>query len=183
MFGPLALAATLSLFVLGCRSSEAMTSPTCAPGAQPNATFNGPFSVDTGVAPSTVGAGYGQASCPDQFLVDIDLTASAFAGHDLFVTGRWSLALPTTPCDEQATMAVYTFDGRAWTTWDVVTYVGQGSGSICHAQAQTHTDVAAAGLGGASIPASRGFQRARVAVAARHQNGDKVAVYVTGQSP
>jgi hypothetical protein len=169
--------ASVSIF----SSSTAVTTNTTCTTATPDESVSAPFEFDTGLPPSTVGSSYGTPACPDQFLVDIDLTQSGFAGQSVFVAGRWSAALPATPCDEQATMTVFvTADGTNWKTHDIVPYVGQMEGSVCHAVAQSHTDQNSVGLGGTIIPAS-GFLRARVAVSAS-EGGSLVPALVSGDT-
>jgi hypothetical protein len=175
------LASILTASAAGCKGSDGQV-PTCAATATPDVTSTAPFSIDTGVSPSTVGINYGQPSCLDQFLVDVDLTSAGFQGHDFFASGRWSLSLPVSPCDERVTMSVEAFDGNVWQPWDFVTYAAQMQGTVCHAQVQSHTNAASSSLGGASVPAAQHFKRVRLAVSAKQGNGAKVPVFVSGEA-
>ena len=166
--------ATVGIFA---SSTDTETVMTCATSAVPDKTFSTQFSFDTGIS-SPVGANYGQTACRDQYLVEIDLTQS-LQGRDFFVSGGWSITLPQQPCNEQATMSVFAFDGNAWQLWDVVGYVGQPQGSLCHAQAISHTNPGSVGLGGTNIPASKGFKRIRIAEIAL-QGGAKIPVSGAG---
>jgi hypothetical protein len=170
--------------LVACAACTSGSSPSaCSASAAPDATFAAPFTIDTGVAPSTIADNYGQPSCPNQLLLEVDLTQAGFLNRGLFVSGRWSTSLPVSPCDERVTMTVTTFDGRAWQPWDVVTYAGEMQGSICHAQVQAHTNGSATALGGASIPAMPAFQKARVAlVATRGSTSARLPVLVAGET-
>lgn len=179
------LGGTCQLGVAVYASSTAVTPPlTCAPATStPDASFTAGFDIDTSFTPPAGGAsGYGQANCPNQFLIDVDLNQPAFQGHDLFVSGSWTTTLPVTPCDEKAVMTVFvTSDGTTWQTWDTVVYAAQLQGSICNAQAQSHTNSGSLNLGGTNVPASGGFQRVRVALNATQQ-GNRVPVVLDGQA-
>ena len=176
--GALLLAAVLC----GCNWSTAGGAPAAAPmsctmAATPDMSFGDVFTVDTGSSGSS--ASYGQASCPGQYLVEVDLTKPPLQARSLFVSGRWSTTLPVQPCDEQAAMTVFAFDGSIWQVRDVVGYRGVAEGSICHAQPFSHTDPASAGLGGTTIPAGQGLVTLRVAVAATDGKLE-VPVFVAG---
>jgi hypothetical protein len=163
----------------GCGSDQTPM-PTCETSATPDATFAAPFEVDTG-PPSTVGAGYGQPACVDQYLVELDLTQADFQGFDVFVSARWSLGLPVSPCDERVTMGVKVFDGSAWQPWDDVVYTATLEGPVCHGGATSHTNAASADLDGTNIPTARGFTRARIAVRAT-RGADKLPILVLGDT-
>jgi hypothetical protein len=166
----------------GCGGGDhAPAAPACASSATPDATFTGPFDVDTGLPPSTIGAEYGQPDCKNQYLVEVDVTQIAFQGHDVVVLGRWTSALPAVPCDERTTMSVTVFDGSSWHLWDSVMYVGQADGNTCHAQTSGHIDPGSAGLDATNIPAAKAFEKARVAVGATEGDA-QVAVAITGQT-
>src|SRR5678816_3100175 len=73
-----------------CPTSSGSTVPgigelTCATTASPDASFRDVFDVDTDF-PGSVGANYGQASCQDQYLVEVDLTQT-LTGKNLLVVG------------------------------------------------------------------------------------------------
>jgi hypothetical protein len=164
-------------------SSTAVTPVlSCATTATANANFSAAFDVDTGLS-GGVGANYGQDMCRDQYLVDVDLTASAFTGRNtLSVSGFWSSQVPAPgePCNLGATMSTYVLDQNTWRPWDIVTYLGVVSGSVCFPQAQSHTDGGSVGLDVARIPLNRGFTRARIAVNAVAGGTTKKAVAVVG---
>jgi hypothetical protein len=170
----------LGLATASCGSGTASPPPvmTCATEATPDSTFNGPGTLDTSAAGSSVGAGYGQASCPDQYLVELDVSQAMFQGHDVFVAGVWTPTVPASPCDEHATMDVFVFDGTAWKSWDVVSYTGAGDASGCRARAQSHSNSASSGLDGTKIPSAMNFQKARFSVGAV-QGSAKVPVLVS----
>jgi hypothetical protein len=151
---------------------------TCATAATPDTTFSGPGTLDTSASGSTVGSGYGQASCPDRYLVEIDLTQAMFQNRDVFVAGVWTPTLATAPCDEHATMDVFVFDGAAWKSWDAVSYAGAGDSSGCRARAQSHSNAASSGLDGTKIPSAMSYQKARFSVRAL-QGSAKVPVLVS----
>jgi hypothetical protein len=166
-------------------SSTAVTAATgsCTTAA-PDETVSAPFEFDSGDPPlQSIGASYGSADCPGQFLVDIDMTQPGFSGKGLFVVGRWSDSLPTTPCDETATMTVFvTADGTNWQTRDTVSYAGMAEpGGGCHEVATNHTDPHSTGLGGTSIGPSEDFQRVRVAITAL-EGSTVVPVNVFGET-
>ena len=172
----------LATVLCGCGASDAGGAPaaaqmSCATAATPDVTFGDIFTVDTGFSGSS--APYGQVSCPGQYLVEVDLSQPPLQARSLFVSGHWSTTLPVQPCDEQATMTVFAFDGSAWQVRDVVGYRGVAEGSICHAQPLSHTDRASAGLGGTSIPSGQGLVTLRVAVAAT-EGELEVPVFVAG---
>jgi hypothetical protein len=161
----------------------ASNSPTgsCAV-ATPDATANAPFEFDTGEPPlQAIGASYGSADCPGQFLVDVDMTQPGFAGLGLFVVGRWSNALTT--CDETATMTVFvTADGTNWQIRDVVQYAAlPEAGGGCHEQTLGHTDQHSNGLGGTSIAPSENLKHVRVAITA-FEGATVVPVNVFGET-
>jgi hypothetical protein len=165
-------------------SSTAVTVNTSCTTSVPDFSFNAPFDVDTGLPPSTIGSGYGTAACPGQLVVDVDLTQAGFSGHNLFVSGRWSASLPATPCDETATMFVFaSTDGTNFQTYDIVQYAGvlDSGGTICHAQAQSHTDPGSVSLGGTNVPAAKNFQRVRIALSAV-EGSSLVPVLVSGEA-
>jgi hypothetical protein len=148
----------------------------CTSGpADPNRTFEDLFDIDTG-KPGEVGNDYGNGACTDQLLIELDLTSPALQGHGIFIAGRWSSTLPPTPCDEQANMVTYVFDGTEWLLWDTVNYLPEAQGPICSAVANPH----AHGLDGTSIEAANHFQKARIAVQAI-ENGAKVPLLVFAQ--
>jgi hypothetical protein len=159
-------------------ASSALVS--CTTATPDVATFTAPFDVDTGLS-GGVGTNYGNGTCPNQFLVEADLTQPAFQGHDFSVVGGWSSTLPATPCNEQATMDVYTFNGSTWQLYDEVVYAPVSSGGLCIANAVSHTNPGSQGLGGTDVPAASNFQKVRAAVKAT-QNGNKVPVVVFGQA-
>ncbi len=178
----LSCALLLAAVLCGCGASNADGAPaaaqmSCATAATPDVTFGDIFTVDTGF--SGASAPYGQASCPGQYLVEVDLSQPPLQARSLFVSGRWSTTLPVQPCDEQATMTVFDFDGSVWRVRDVVGYQGVAEGSICHAQTLSHTDPASAGLGGTTIPSGQGLVTLRVAVAAT-EGKLEVPVFVAG---
>jgi len=148
---------------LGCDGTSGPS--TCATAATPDLTAQAAFDIDTGLSASTVGADYGQLSCPNQYLVEVDLTAAAFTGHSAFgVSGFWSSAVDMQSCGLlQATMNVWVFDGSTWQSWDVATYTGAVSGSYCIPEPQ-HTDPDSVGFGVTVVPLTKGFQKARIAV-------------------
>lgn len=166
------------------QSSTAVTlALSCATMATPDSNVVGAFDVDTGLPPSTVGAGYGQPSCRNQYLVDVDLTAAAFQGHArLTVSGFWSSTAPQQPCDDlQATTNVFVLDStNTWKSFDVVTYLGLPVGAVCIPQAQSHTDPGSVGLDVTNIPLTSGFTRARIAVNAV-EIGTTQAIATVGQ--
>jgi hypothetical protein len=170
----------LGLATATCGGGAASPAPvmTCATAATPDTTFNGPGTLDTSAAGSGAGAGYGQTSCPDQYLVELDLTQAMFQSHDVFVAGVWTPTLAATPCDEHATMDVFVFDGTAWKSWDVVSYAGTGDTSGCRARAQSHSNSASSGLDGTKIPAAMSFKKVRFSVRAQ-QGSAKVPVLVS----
>jgi hypothetical protein len=148
----------------------------CATDATPNATTSSiPTQLDTGgtfigqPAAYVVGGDYGQPSCVDQFLLEVDLSASNSAGRNVFVSGGWSVLTPASPCGYKATITIWGYDGASWSKFDQLAIQGQSEpisdgGSICHAvvtNRQIHTT-----LGGTWIPAGT-FATARVAVMAR----------------
>jgi hypothetical protein len=164
-------------------SSTAVVPPlSCATTATPDAPEETTdFDIDTGLPPSTVGANYGQSSCPSQYLVEVDLTASAFANHSIFeVSGFWSSRADMTSCSLlQATMTVYVLDGtNTWQTWDVATYAGVESLGFCTPEPQ-HTNSGSVGLDVTNIPLTMGFQKARIAVNAV-ESGTTLAVAISG---
>jgi hypothetical protein len=166
-------------------SSTAVTPPlTCTPATStPDASFSANFDVDTTLSPPAGGAsGYGQMNCPNQFLVDVDLTQAAFKGKDVFVSGSWTTTLPAMPCNEQAVMTVFaTTDGMTWKTWDTVVYAGVLQGSVCNAQAQSHTNSGSLNLGGTLVPSAQKFTHVRIAINATQSNA-RVPVVVEGQA-
>ena len=140
-------------------------------------TFSGPGALDTGGSGLDVGAGYGQTSCPDQYLVEIDSRkrcsgATTPSSRGLDADGRG------TPCDEHATMDVFVFDGTAWKVVGLGRYAGarrrvqlQAPGAVAH-------QLCIAGLDGTSFSSAMSFQKARIAVGAR-QGSTKVPVFVS----
>jgi hypothetical protein len=165
-------------------SSTAVVPPlSCATSAAVDQPETGPFDIDTGLPPSTVGANYGQqAACRSQYLIEVDLTASAFTGHNTFdVSGFWSSAVDMSSCSTlQATMSVYVLDStNTWQPWDVATYTGVASGSFCIPEPQ-HTDPGSVGFDVTIVPLTMGFQKARVAVNAV-QNGTTLPVAIAGE--
>lgn len=78
----------------------------------------------------------------------------------------------------QATMNVWVFDGSTWQSWDVATYKGVVSGSLCIPTPQ-HTDPGSVGFDVTVIPLTKGFQRARVGVNAV-EAGTTLAVAIVG---
>jgi hypothetical protein len=156
-------AALLSL--VGCGEGTTNAVSSCATLATADLSVAAPFDVDTGLGAGAVQANYGQPSCPSQYLVDIDLTAAAFQGPmELMVSGIWSSVLPSQPCDEKSSMAVFVLGTHGqWQTFDQVTYVGQFSQGYCEPIA-THSDVSLAGYGVTAIPLTNGYTRARMAV-------------------
>jgi hypothetical protein len=166
--------------LLGCGGGASGPS-SCATAATPDLTTQAAFDIDTGLASSTVGAGYGQPSCPSQYLVEVDLTAGAFTGHNTFaVSGFWSSVVDMQSCGLlKATMNVFVFDGSAWRSLDVATYVGVSSAGYCIPVPQ-HTDPGSVGLDVTSVPLTMGFQKARIAVTAS-EAGTILAVAIAGQ--
>jgi hypothetical protein len=164
----------------GSSSDLAAAPMTCTTEAVPDMSFSDVFTIDTGF-PGDVGTTYGQSACAGQYLVEVDLTAAVFQGHDFFASARWSVTLPATPCDQAASMTTFVFDGTTWTTWDVVPYVGVAEGTICHAQPQSHLDPGSAQLGGTNVPGAGGFQRARLAVRA-WSGSTQLPVFVAGET-
>jgi hypothetical protein len=169
-----------------CTDSMAVTSSgsTSCTTATPDEIVSAPFEFDTGDPPlQAIENTYGSDACPQQFLVDIDMTQPGFTGLGLFVAGRWSDALPATPCDETVTMTVFvTADGTNWQTRDVVQYAGQPEpGGGCHARAVSHTDPNSNALGGTSLSPSENLQHVRVSIGASEQN-TLVAVNVFGET-
>jgi hypothetical protein len=166
-------------------SSTAIATPlTCdVPNSTPDISFNTPFAVDTTITPPAGGSsGYGQATCPSQYMVGVDLTQPAFQGKDLVVVGTWSSTLAPTPCNYQAIMNVYvTTDNMTWTLFDRVVYAGVMQGPLCNPQAQSHTDPGSANLDATNVPAARGFAGVRVTVTATQGNA-LVPVAVDGQA-
>jgi hypothetical protein len=137
--------------------------------------FSDTFDVDTGMPPSTVGANYGQTSCPDQYLADIDLE-QALQGKTVFIFGGWSSAIDGQPCEpRRVVMTVFGSNGTTWSAFDQVTFTGQTQGSVCQAVVQTHTNSSQQGLSGTRIRPADQFQHIRVAVNAT-LNSTKVAV-------
>jgi hypothetical protein len=115
-----------------------------------------------------VGANYGQPSCPDQFLLEMDLSASNSAGSNVFVSGGWSVVTPATPCGYNATITIWGYDGSTWTKFDQLVTQGQSEpigdgGSGCH-HVVTSREIQTT-LGGTWIPAGT-FMTARVAAVA-----------------
>lgn len=161
-------------------SSGRMTHPlSCATDATPDLGAGAQFSVDTGIPESSAaGAGYGQSSCPDAYLVEVALGLPQ-SRTDFFVSGGWSTTIPAQPCDETSTMTVFVLDGGLWEIWDILAYAGQAEGALCHAQALSHTNAGSAGLGGSLIPAQSPVQTARVAITAM-QGGLKAPIYLAG---
>ncbi len=172
-----AIAAVATSF--GCGGASGPS--TCATAATPDLTTQAAFDIDTGLASSTVGAGYGQPLCPKQYLVEVDLTAAAFTGHSTFsVSGFWSSAVDMQSCGLlQATMNVWVFDGSTWQSWDVASYVGVVSGSYCIPEPQ-HTDPGSVGFDVTNVPLTKGFQKARIAVNAV-ETGVTLAVAIAGE--
>jgi hypothetical protein len=163
----------------------------CATDATPDATIPSssiPFGIDTGVdfagqpAAYFVGTNYGQPACPDQFLMEMDLSATNAAGSAVFLTGRWSSLIPPTPCGYGITLTIWGYDGATWARFDQLTYQGQSEplndgGTACHEvvtsrQIQTN-------LRGTWIPAGT-FTTARVAAVAS-DCGQKLAVNLTAE--
>jgi hypothetical protein len=130
------------------------------PNAATQMNLDSSFDVDTGF--TSVGANYGQASCPSQYLVGVDLTGSLQGS--ISVVAQWSDAV--TPCTGlNAAMTVFALPAganTAWQVWDQVTY--QNSGTSCAASTIAHTNSMDNGFEGAVIPASSGFSQLRVAV-------------------
>jgi len=175
MFFALGLTATAA-----CGGGEASQPLSCATDATPDLSVSSQFSVDTGITTSSnAGAGYGQRACPDAFLVEVDLGPTQ-SPPDFFVSGGWSTTIPAQPCDETSSMTVFAREADQWRVWDVVVYQAQAEGPLCHAQAVSHTNASATGLGGALIPSNSGVQTVRVAVMAT-QEGSKVPVYLAGE--
>jgi hypothetical protein len=147
----------------------------CATDATPNATTAlVPFQLDTGgsfvgqPAAYVVGGDYGQPSCPDQFLLEVDLSASNAAGRDVFVTGFWSVLTPPVPCGYSATTTIWGYDGSTWLKFDQVTMQGESDatadgGAICHAAVTSR--LIQTELGGTWIHAGT-FLTARIGVVA-----------------
>ena len=170
----------LGLATASCGSGTASPPPvmTCATEATPDSTFNGPGTLDTSAAGSSVGAGYGQASCPDQYLVELDLSQAMFQGHDVFVAGVWTPTVPASPCDEHATMDVFVFDGTAWKSWDVVSYRGRATPPAVE-PGPNHTATLRPPVSTArEILSAMNFQEARFSVGAV-QGSAKVPVLVS----
>ena len=173
------LAVAAAATSLGCGSGASGPSG-CATAATPDLVAQGDFDVDTGLSSSTVGANYGQPACPGQYLVEVDLTGSAFMGPSTFeVSGFWSSVVNMQSCTLlKSTMNVYVFDGSSWQSWDVATYAGVVQGTYCIPKPQ-HTDPGSVGLDVTNIPLTKGFQKARIAVNAS-QSGTTLAVAVSG---
>ncbi len=140
-----------------------LLSCTTASGTPENTTFE----IDTGFTP--VGSTYGQATCPNQFLVDVDLTKSL--NGQVSVAAQWSDAV--TACTGlNATMTVFALpsgSNAAWQIFDQVTY--QNSGTSCAASTIHHTNPADDGFEGATVTASDGFSELVVAVDATQTTG------------
>ena len=164
-------------------SSTAVVPPlSCATSARVDLPESGPFDIDTGLPPSTIGANYGQTNCPSQYLIEVDLKASAFSGHSTFdVSGFWSSAVSMQSCSTlQATMNVYVQDAsNNWSSWDVATYTGVTSGNFCIPEPQ-HTNAGSVGFDVTIVPLNMGFQKVRVAVNAV-QSGTTLPVAVAGE--
>ena len=102
-----------------------------------------------------------------------------FQGKDVFIAGLWSAAIPNQlPCDEQATMTAFAFDGKCWRRFDQVHSTDTAEGSVC-ATTQSHTNKSQADLGGIKVTSADHFQRIRLAINAT-QADVKVAVTVFG---
>ena len=156
-------------------SAAQLGGASCATDATPNATTSlVPFQLDTGgtfvgqPAAYVVGGDYGQPSCPDQFLLEVDLSASNAAGRDVFVTGLWSVLTPAAPCGYSATTTIWGYDGSSWTKFDQLTMQGQSDsisdgGSICQPVATSR--LIQTPFGGTWIHAGT-FLTARIAVLA-----------------
>jgi hypothetical protein len=163
----------------------------CATDATPDATIPSsdiPFAIDTGgnfvgqAAAYFVGANYGQPSCPDQFLMEMDLTASNAAGKDVFFSGRWSTLTAATPCGYGMTLTIWGYSGSTWTRFDQLVMKGQSEplsdgGTLCHEVVITRQIQTP--LGGTWIPAGT-FTTARVAGVAS-DCGQKLAVNFTAE--
>ncbi len=172
------LAVAAAATVLGCGGASGLSS--CATAATPDLFALGDFDVDTGLAPVTVGAGYGQPRCQNQYLVEVDLTAATFTGHGAFeVSGFWSSVVDMQSCSLlQSIMSVFVFDGSTWRSWDVATYSGVAGGGYCTPEPQ-HTDPGSVGFDVTVVPLTNGFQKARIAVNAS-EAGTTLAVAVAG---
>jgi hypothetical protein len=166
--------------LLGC-GGDASGPSSCATAATPDFTTQAAFDIDTGLASSTVGAGYGQPLCPSQYLVEVDLTAVAFTGHSTFsASGFWSSVVDMQSCSLlKATMNVFVFDGSAWRSWDIANYMGVSAGGYCIPTPQ-HTDLGSAGYDVTVVPLTMGFQKARIAVTAS-EAGTILAVAIAGE--
>ena len=144
---------------------------TCATDAVPDViTPSGVFQVDTGAifvtqpAEYSVGAAYGQPSCPDQFLVEADLTTRGVVK----AWGSWSVVLPGDHCGYHATMTVFGDDGTGWARFDQITYLGvpfTNTDGTPGCNGKVTSRLLASDLDVSTIPANR-FLRARVAVVA-----------------
>jgi hypothetical protein len=161
----------------GAAGASTLGAATCVTAATPDSSFSNAFNVDTS-APGSVGANYGQTACADQYVVDVDLTQE-FQGKDVFMAGLWSAAIPNQlPCDEQATLTAFAFDGKCWRVFDQVHSVAAAQGTAC-AITESHTNSSQAGVGGVKVTPANQFQRVRLAVNAT-QADMKVAVTVFG---
>jgi len=161
----------------------------CATDATPNATLSSiPFQIDTGgnfggqPASDFVGGDYGQPSCPDQFLVEMDLSASNSTGNAVFLTGEWSVLTPGAPCGYTTTITIWGYDGSNWTRFDQLVTRGQAEppidgGAFCH-QVVTSREIQTT-LGGTWIPAGT-FATARMAVVAS-DCGEKLPVDIVAE--
>jgi|KBSMisStaDraftv2_1062788.scaffolds.fasta_scaffold861531_1 hypothetical protein len=144
---------------------------TCATDAVPDATTQSlAFQVDTGgifvgqPAEYSVGAAYGQPSCPDQFLVEADLATTA----EVKAWGGWSVLLPGDHCAYHVTMTVFGDDGTGWTRFDQITYGGEpftDNDGKPRCNGKVTSRLVSSDLDVSTIPADR-FVRARVAVVA-----------------
>ncbi len=128
--------------------------------------FTGLFAVDTGVVPDeAIGATYGSAGCPNQFLIQIDPTGS----QPLFITGLWSVTLAVPTCTGlSATVFVFGLppNSSTWQVWDEAVYQSENNGGTqCQPVPVSHTNAASNGSDATLVPAGT-FSQIRVAVEA-----------------
>jgi hypothetical protein len=160
----------------------------CTTGAPDVGPETARFDVDTGLSPlvTRFGSMYGSASCPGQFLVEVDLTAPALNNGAFVVVGQWTDALISSSCPPlQATMDVYgqAADSSSWELYDRVTYANARPGE-CNPTSVSHSDASQDGLEGTTVPAGT-FEVLRVAISATEGAGSSarpVAVNVFGRT-
>jgi hypothetical protein len=176
----------LALLAASCgetASKRDSSAPLSCTTAMADLSFNVGFDIDTGFLPSTVGAAYGQTTCPNEYLLDIDLNG-ALKGQSFSVFAQWSDALSPHCTGLNAAMTVFALPSgtnMAWQIWDQVEY--QNAEDSCVASTISHTNAADDGLEGATITPDNGFSQLRVAVNATQTTPSPthhVAVLVVG---